>query len=787
MLMYRIKKSLPRLILHNTTCFFVGVCALFLLLSISTQAANVASAANGNWSATAWPNTGRTGTITTSTGSVTVTGTGTLFLTELSVGNIIKNTSNVVIGTIAAINSNTSLTLTGNAASNNTGIAYRSQGVGPVDVITINSGHDITIDGIFTCASITISGSVGTTISFNDNSSLNCTGNLIMTAPTGNVPNLISVANGSFIVGGTSTLNNNNINTNNRITEITLGNGSITFTGAVALNARGNRTPNASLDFSGGSGIITFGAAGNVFSNTNGVVTLGTSTTHIYNNVGAQTVFGGTYFNLTLAGGGAKTVTGVTVNGTLTRSGIATVTGTPSLGASSTLAYRSTSAQTTGTEFISPFPGSGGILIENAAGVTLGAARSLAANPLRIGADTANSILNDGGFQLTATGALEIISGSLRLGSAGSATTYPNFSTNTLSSGTTIEYLSGVAQTISTTPSYQQLVFSGAGTKTIASGTLTVNANWSTNGGAVLLNTNNVDVNLTGNLLGAGNITSGSGTLQINGNWLNSGSFTPGTGTVVYNNSSGGQTVGGVTYNILTLNNTSGTQTAANNITAATLNTTAGGVFNMSTFQLTVTTVNHNGVLQTQNTSATPISSGLTWVGDVFYNAASEQTVVSGNYNNLNLSGGNRILSATGTIGIAAVLTPGSGTYTVTGSTVDFNGTGNQSIPDFDFANLIVSGNRSGNTITFANGGTIGVSGTFILTATSVSYIVTGNTFNYNGTNPQIIVPFDYNVLIISNSGTKTIETGSVVNCAGLDILDDAKLNIEGTAELNFL
>ncbi len=772
----------------NKILFYFLVLGGILLFQLSyLYAANVASAATGNWSATAWPNTGRTGTITTSTGSVTVTGTGTLFLTELSVGNIIKNTSNVVIGTIAAINSNTSLTLTGNAASNNTGIAYRSQGVGPVDVITINSGHDITIDGVFTCASITISASVGTTLSFNDNSSLNCTGNLVMVAPTGNTPNLISVANGSFTVGGTTTLNNNNINTNNRITEITLGNGSITFTGAVALNARGNRTPNASLDFSGSSGTITFGAAGNVFSNTNGVVTLGTSTTYVYNNAGAQTVFGGTYFNLTLTGGGAKTVTGVTVNGTLTRSGTATVTGTPSLGTSSTLAYRSTSAQTTGNEFISPFPGSGGVFIENAAGVTLGAARSLGANPLSIGADTSNSIFNDGGFQLTSTGTLAMTSGTFKLGSGGSATTYPNFSSNTLSSGTIIEYAAGVAQTVSTTPNYQQLVFSGAGNKTVESGTLTVNANWTTNGGAVLLNTNNTAVNLTGNLLGAGNITSGSGTIQINGNWSNSGSFTPGTGTVVYNNSSGGQTVGGVTYNILTLNNTSGTQTAANNITAGTLNTTSGGVFNMGSFQLTVTTANHNGVLQTQNTSSTPISSGLTWVGDVFYNAASQQTVVSGNYNNLNLSGGDRILSSTGTIGIAAVLTPGSGTYTVTGSTVDFNGTGSQSIPSCNFANLTISGNRSSNTITFVNGGTIGVSGVFSLTATSASYVVTGNTFNYNGTSPQIIVPFNYNVLIISSSGTKTIETGSVVNCAGLDILDDATLNIEGTAELNFL
>lgn len=765
--------------------YFLGLCSIMICQCYYVQAANVASAANGNWSATAWPNTGRTGSITASTSSVTVTGSGTLFLTELSVGNIIKTTGNVVIGTIAAINSNTSLTLTGNAANNYTNIAYRSQGVGPIDIVTINSGHDVVIDGIFTCASLTIGTAVGAVMSFDDNSSLTLTGNLVMSFPSANGTNSINVGNGALIVGGTTSISAN-INTANRVTEITLGDGSITFTGAVGLNARSNRTANAVLDCSGGVGTVTFGAAGNVFSATNGIFTPGSTTTFIYNNAGAQTVRGVTYFNLILAGGGAKTVTGVTVTGTLSRQGTATVTGTPSLGTSSTLEYRSTAAQTTGNEFISPFPGSGGVRIENATGVTLGAARSLGANSLQIGSDVANSIFNDGGFQLTATGTLEIISGSFRLGSGSSGTSFPNFSANTLATGTTIEYMSGVAQTISTIPNYQQLVFSGAGTKTVASGTLTINANWTTNGGTATLSTNNSNVNLTGDLAGSGNIISGNGTIQIEGNWSNTGTFTPNSGTVVYNKSTGGQTVGGVTYNILTLNNNSGTQTAANNITASTLNTTAGGVFDMSSFQLTTSAVNHNGILQTQNTGATPISSGLTWNGDVLYNALSQQTVVNGNYTNLNLSGGDRILSSTGIIGITEVFTPGTGTYTVSGSTVNFNGSGNQLIPEFDFDNLIISGNRSGNTITFVNGGTIGVAGLFEITATSVNYTVTGNTFNYNGTNEQVIFPFDYNVLIISSSGTKVIETGTVVNCAGLDILDDAKLNIEGTAELNF-
>ena len=57
-----------------------------------------------------------TGTITASTSSTTVTGSGTLFSTELAVGSSIYNSQDVLIGSVASIASNTSLTLSSNAA-----------------------------------------------------------------------------------------------------------------------------------------------------------------------------------------------------------------------------------------------------------------------------------------------------------------------------------------------------------------------------------------------------------------------------------------------------------------------------------------------------------------------------------------------------------------------------------------------------------------------------------------------------------------------------------------------
>ena len=69
----------------------------------------------------------RTGTITASTSSTTVTGSGTFFLTQLAPGHILKNSSGTTIGVVAAIANNTSLTLAVNASVALTNGAYRSE------------------------------------------------------------------------------------------------------------------------------------------------------------------------------------------------------------------------------------------------------------------------------------------------------------------------------------------------------------------------------------------------------------------------------------------------------------------------------------------------------------------------------------------------------------------------------------------------------------------------------------------------------------------------------------
>lgn len=68
-----------------------------------------------------------TGTITANTSTATVTGSGTQFTTELVQGRTILTTGNVVLGTVATISDNTTLTLTASASSNVASEGYNRQ------------------------------------------------------------------------------------------------------------------------------------------------------------------------------------------------------------------------------------------------------------------------------------------------------------------------------------------------------------------------------------------------------------------------------------------------------------------------------------------------------------------------------------------------------------------------------------------------------------------------------------------------------------------------------------
>ncbi len=288
----------------NKILFILIISLLVVALSAMSFAATITSTGSGNWSASAWPNTGRTGTITTLTSSATVTGTGTLFLTEISVGNIIKTNGSVTIGIVASITDNTHLTFAVNAASSNPGIAYRSQGVGSGDNVTISSGFVVIMDVTNAyCNTLTIDGQQTSNCSL----TLNGTNTLTVTgAVTMNRPDSLNVNAGTLyaasinMTGGTAA--------NVAILKITTG--TVTVTGNIAF--LGGITAIQKIIM--GSGTLNIG--GNFGAN--GTFSAGTGTVN-FNGTSVQTVGAYTYNNLTINNSAGATIAtpGITVNGIL--------------------------------------------------------------------------------------------------------------------------------------------------------------------------------------------------------------------------------------------------------------------------------------------------------------------------------------------------------------------------------------------------------------------------------------------------------------------------------------
>ena len=89
---------------------------------------------------TSFPNVALTGTVTCATNSKTVTGSGTSFTTQLTIGAWIGNTTGNSVGVVQAIANNTSLTLVSNAAVAISGATARYNPYGvPYTVANANS------------------------------------------------------------------------------------------------------------------------------------------------------------------------------------------------------------------------------------------------------------------------------------------------------------------------------------------------------------------------------------------------------------------------------------------------------------------------------------------------------------------------------------------------------------------------------------------------------------------------------------------------------------------------
>jgi hypothetical protein len=460
---------------------------------------------------------------------------------------------------------------------------------------------------------------------------------------------------GTVVVSGTLTVSNTFTN-----------NGTLTVTTNIAGASTLTQGANSTLTYTGST--ITPTLAAN--SNTNTVD---------YDASGPQTVKGTTYRNLKLSGSGSKTTTSVTVVNVLTIQGTATASAAITYsGTAYGLVYNTSTARNASTnEWPATFSGTAGVTISNTGTITAAAIKTFAANvPLTV---DLGATLDAGSFVHAASGAgvAVTINGTFKTantsGFSGGAGTTAISSANspsiTLGSGSTIEYtVTAGGQTI-TGRAYANLTLDNTGGTNPASGNISTTGALTTTAGGTL---NMVTFTLLDTTV------SNAGTIRTQN--INSGSpLSPSKtwgGTVNYDATTGLQNIVGGTYATLTMSNSSGTQTARGTLTATTLNTTASGILDMGTNQLSITNITNNGHIQTQNTGSLPIPASLSWGGTVTFNGSASQTLpASSTFTNLIVSNSSVVVMA-GTATISTNITfNSSGILSIGSNTLNIGGT----------------------------------------------------------------------------------------------------------------
>lgn len=149
----------------------------------------------------------------------------------------------------------------------------------------------------------------------------------------------------------------------------------------------------------------------------------------------------------------------------------------------------------------------------------------------------------------------------------------------------------------------------------------------------------------------------------------------------------------------------------------------------------------------------------------VFISSTSPQTIPPLNYGNLNASGGDRTLPSTGTVGICGTFTRGAGTYAIASSTVDFNGTGAQTIAAGTYNNLTIS-NARGSAVLTSPAGAISVAGVFDVSTLSAytPSVNASSIFDFTNAGAQTIPAFFYGQLNNTGGGNRTWASSGIID-----------------------
>jgi hypothetical protein len=391
------------------------------------------------------------------------------------------------------------------------------------------------------------------------------------------------------------------------------------------------------------------------------------------------------------------------------------------------------------------------------------------------GTATLTGNLNAAGLNLNGS------AGTLNLGTGLTHTvTNLTLTAGALNGGTSTLLVSGVwSGTSGFSPAGGTVNFNGSGAQSIP-GLSFFNLSTATGGLKSLAGAIVIDGDLT--IGSATILNSNSYGLIFNGNFINNGSFSANASSITLGGTATQSIAGFTTTGSLSVTRTGGTATLTGNISSGALTLSgSGGTLNLgaalnhSVTAVTLSGGTLNGGSSTLNISGNwSGSSGFTaGSGTLNFNGNGAQTIPALSYFNLTSSStGNRTLAATGSLLIGGTFTPGANAYTIAGSTLNFNGSLTQTIPAFNYFNLTSS--STGNRI-LASSGPIGIAGLF--TPGSNTYTVAGSTLDYNGSAAQVIPVFSYQNLTASGNNTKTLAGGLTVN-GNLTIATGATLDV---------
>lgn len=284
-----------RALFQGLSIFLIGL--LWLLPNVAQAQVTMETTGDGSWSdENNWrSSTTLTGNITASTGSISVTGSGTLFDTQLTVGSIITKNGGAVIGTVASIQSNTALTLVAGALSNHNNNSYRVIRV-PTANDAVDIIQDVTIPSGFSavCASLRIGTQISggsMMLSFDAASSaLTVGGNVMIFGPGNNNNRELRVNAGTMTVGGNLTIGQGQNNSQeNRVSAVIITTGTLTVDGNLSfvtgtLHASENTSLQAQIQMNG-SGVFNLKGS---FTLSNGIGTLTMNSAAVFNYNGAS-------------------------------------------------------------------------------------------------------------------------------------------------------------------------------------------------------------------------------------------------------------------------------------------------------------------------------------------------------------------------------------------------------------------------------------------------------------------------------------------------------------------